>query len=214
MRTTRAFIAGLGTSGSLVAAAGCLFLMASALIVFKGWPGGGISNPTGDLFVRDQPAVAFDVPGPVLVARDAGAAAALVNASPTGPVVVAGVPSGGSSGGFGGSLFGGSSGPGRAVPALPARPGGGRPPLGVRAPVALPGLPSPDPVRSGAADAVQTGTSTAGSTVGAAGGAAGGAVGTVSPSLGQSVGSAGKGAGEAVDGAGKAAGGAVGNGAR
>jgi hypothetical protein len=40
MRSRKAALAGAGSSGSLVAALACLFLVVSAAIVFKGWPGG------------------------------------------------------------------------------------------------------------------------------------------------------------------------------
>ena len=38
MRATRAYIAGFGTAGSLLAGAAILFVFASALVSFKGWP--------------------------------------------------------------------------------------------------------------------------------------------------------------------------------
>jgi hypothetical protein len=40
MRTRKAALAGVGSSGSLVAAVVCVFLLVSAAIVFKGWPDG------------------------------------------------------------------------------------------------------------------------------------------------------------------------------
>ena len=40
MRTRKAALAGVGSSGSLVAAVVCVFLLVSAAIVFKDWPGG------------------------------------------------------------------------------------------------------------------------------------------------------------------------------
>jgi hypothetical protein len=40
MRTTKAALAGAGSSGALVAAVVCLFVALSAVIVFTGWPGG------------------------------------------------------------------------------------------------------------------------------------------------------------------------------
>lgn len=38
MRATRAYIAGFGTSGSLLAGAALMFLFASAFVAFRGWP--------------------------------------------------------------------------------------------------------------------------------------------------------------------------------
>lgn len=208
MRTTRAFIAGLGTSGSLVGAAGCLFLVASALLVFNGWPGGGISNPIGNLFVRDAPAVPFDVPGPTLVARSAGAAASTVAAFPVGPVVGAGGGSLTPTGGGGGSVFVGTTSPSSGVPA-PERPtpGGRRTTAGGPAGPALPGLPvSADPIRSGAGAAVENDAATVGSAVTAATGGAGAAVERANPSGGGSIRGAGQSAGDAASQTGRALG--------
>lgn len=38
VRATRAYMAGFGTSGSLLAAAAALFLLGSAFVAFRGWP--------------------------------------------------------------------------------------------------------------------------------------------------------------------------------
>src|SRR5581483_9429326 len=38
VRATRAYVAGLGTAGSLVAGAAVLFVFASAVVSFRGWP--------------------------------------------------------------------------------------------------------------------------------------------------------------------------------
>lgn len=38
MRATRAYLAGFGTSGSLLAGAALMFLLASAFVAFQGWP--------------------------------------------------------------------------------------------------------------------------------------------------------------------------------
>jgi hypothetical protein len=38
MRTARAYLAGFGTAGSLLAGAALLFVLASALVAFHGWP--------------------------------------------------------------------------------------------------------------------------------------------------------------------------------
>jgi hypothetical protein len=84
MRTKRAFIAGLGTTGSLVAAAACVFLVASAVIAFNGWPA-GFADRVGNIFVNDEPPVAWDQPGTLAVAAGAGAAAGAVAATPAGP---------------------------------------------------------------------------------------------------------------------------------
>ena len=87
MRTTRALIAGFGTTGTLVAAAACVFVVASAVVAFNGWPNLGIGDRIDSLFVKDRPTVAFDSPGPQVVAGTAAVAAGTVAAAPTGPVV-------------------------------------------------------------------------------------------------------------------------------
>jgi hypothetical protein len=46
----------LGTSGSLVAAAVCVFVIASAVIAFKGWPGIGLSG-IRDLVLEQSPPI-------------------------------------------------------------------------------------------------------------------------------------------------------------
>jgi hypothetical protein len=84
MRTKRAFIAGLGTTGSLVAAAACVFLVAGAVIAFNGWPA-GFADRVGNIFVNDEPPVAWDQPGTLAVAAGAGTAAGAVAATPAGP---------------------------------------------------------------------------------------------------------------------------------
>jgi hypothetical protein len=38
MRATRAYVAGFGTAGSLVAGAAIVFVLASAVVAFRGWP--------------------------------------------------------------------------------------------------------------------------------------------------------------------------------
>lgn len=82
MRTTRAFIAGLGTTSSLVAATACAFLLTSALVAFNGWPGGGIGDDIDSLFVHDEP-VTVASSGPEGVAADSTEAAAFVVSSPS-----------------------------------------------------------------------------------------------------------------------------------
>lgn len=46
MRTTRAYLAGLGTAGSIVVGAALVFVLASAVVAFHGWPSAdGIDTP-------------------------------------------------------------------------------------------------------------------------------------------------------------------------
>src|SRR2546423_5266107 len=86
MRTTRALIAGFGTTGTLVAAAACVFVVASAVVAFNGWSSLGIGDRIDSLFVKDRPTVAFDSSGPQVVAGTAAAAAGTVAAAPAGPL--------------------------------------------------------------------------------------------------------------------------------
>ncbi|MGI8594057.1 MAG: hypothetical protein ACR2ML_06780, partial [Solirubrobacteraceae bacterium] len=82
---TRAFIAGLGTTGSLVGAVACAFLVTSALVAFNGWPGGAMTGRIGSQLVGEEPV-------PVVSARPEGAAAGSTEAgeavasTPSGPV--------------------------------------------------------------------------------------------------------------------------------
>jgi hypothetical protein len=85
MRITRAYIAGIGTTGSLVAAAAAVFLVASAVIAFNGWPGTGFADRIDSIFVNDEPAVAWDQAGTAAVATGAGTAAGAVTGTPAGP---------------------------------------------------------------------------------------------------------------------------------
>jgi hypothetical protein len=50
-RGTRAYLAGFGTSGSLVAGAALLFVLASAIVAFRGWPQVGTGPATAALVV-------------------------------------------------------------------------------------------------------------------------------------------------------------------
>lgn len=74
MRTTRAFIAGLGTAGSLVAAVVCAFVVGSAVVAYKGFPGLSPGASTGGLMVDDAPiAVAARRPAPPVRVKTAPA---------------------------------------------------------------------------------------------------------------------------------------------
>lgn len=45
VRATRAYLAGFGTSGSLLAGAALMFVLASAIVAFRGWPQVTAQNP-------------------------------------------------------------------------------------------------------------------------------------------------------------------------
>jgi hypothetical protein len=177
-----------------VAAAAGVFLVGSAVIAFKGWPGTGFTDRIDSLFVNDAPPpVAWDKRGTQVAAASAGTAAAAVAGTAAGPTfgapgVILGDNGGAQRGGTvrlpGGTLV--STGPsGPASVGAPATGGGG----------ALPSLPGPDtsPVQNGAADTVQQTGSTLGNTVrqttGAVGNTVGGPAGDTVTQTGNSVGS-------------------------
>ena len=74
MRATRAYIASLGTTGLLLASAGSLLLVVSALFAFKAWPGSQITDAVDSVAV-DEDDRPFRVSGPEQVALDAAAVA-------------------------------------------------------------------------------------------------------------------------------------------
>lgn len=92
VRASRAYIAGFGTSTVLVASTLLLFLVVSALVAFKAWPGSGLADAVSSLLVDDgRPGLIVD--GPTQVALDAAPAAAAVGAAavPAGPPASGGV---------------------------------------------------------------------------------------------------------------------------
>ena len=54
----RPYIAGFGTSGSLLAVAALLFIVASAMVAFHGWPHVGAQPSPGEAVVSPQRTVA------------------------------------------------------------------------------------------------------------------------------------------------------------
>ena len=54
----RPYIAGFGTSGSLLAVAALLFIVASAMVAFHGWPHVGAQPSRGEVVVSPQRTVA------------------------------------------------------------------------------------------------------------------------------------------------------------
>src|SRR4051794_15363600 len=107
MRTTKAYIASLGTTGVLVASSALLLVVVSALVAFNAWPGG---DPIGGIkgLVVDDREPSLQLTGPARVAADAAPAAAAVAAAPpasaaprapAGAGVVNPVPSAGGPGG-------------------------------------------------------------------------------------------------------------------
>src|SRR6185437_14692486 len=75
VRASRAYLAGFGTTGSLLAGAAVLFLIASAIVSFKGWP--QVGAPSSPVAVN----VAAKAPGASAPSR--AVVAALTSATPT-----------------------------------------------------------------------------------------------------------------------------------
>jgi hypothetical protein len=201
MQSTRAWLASLGAGGSLVAAAACSLLVASAVVAFRsGWPGVRPPSSGPTLTVASHPIVAAGHSGP-------GVKPLIVSAS------LAGRPGGSLSFAAPGRPAGSVG--ARFAPASPAAPGGAHVPGGTQS---ASGGGGPGPGQSQSPGSTSTGTGQAGSgpggqvgqAVGGAGTAAGGAVSGVSPQVGQTVQQAAQSAGQTLGGAGKSAGGAVG----
>ncbi|MFZ0381890.1 MAG: hypothetical protein WAL38_28950, partial [Solirubrobacteraceae bacterium] len=57
-RATRAYLAGIGTSGSLLAGAALMFIVASALVAFHGWPHVGAQPSPAEVVVSPRSASA------------------------------------------------------------------------------------------------------------------------------------------------------------
>jgi hypothetical protein len=70
-----------------------LFLVVSALVAFRAWPGSGIADAVGDLVVKDS-RPALTVAGPSQVALDAAPAAAAVGAAAVPAAATAAAPAG------------------------------------------------------------------------------------------------------------------------
>jgi hypothetical protein len=100
VRATRAYLAGFGTAGSLLAGAAIVFVLASAVVSFRGWPQVGsqatpasvVVNPAGlaHSSSRAGRSLAFAAAAPVAGAAVAGAGAARTGPSTNtgaGPVV-------------------------------------------------------------------------------------------------------------------------------
>lgn len=206
MRTTRALIAGFGTTGTLVAAAACVFVVASAVVAFNGWSSLGIGDRIDSLFVKDTPTAASRLAGPQGVAGTAAAAAGTVAALPTGPVAASPGVGGGRIGpGANRTPGSGTSGDlqtgGGTAGAAGSGSGGGA--------TGVPGVPNPGGATSGVGGAVQNTTHDVGGGLSNTTNQVGQSVGGVNQPLGNSVPQAGSGVGNAVSGLGDSAKGAL-----
>lgn len=191
-RATRAYLAGIGTSGSLLAGAALMFILASALVAFRGWPHVAAQPSPGQVIVSPRPASAS---APSAVGRRlafitaatpaAGARGAIRGA----PLVAGRGPASGTRRTIGTPVS--SSRPpiggGSAAPSTCGGCGAGAAPSPIRvpSPVPLPApVPSPQQVVQQTTGSLGSVVSGVGSTVSSAvqhtTGAVGGAVGTVS----------------------------------
>jgi hypothetical protein len=216
-RATRAYLAGIGTSGSLLAGAAVMFILASAMVAFRGWPHVAAQPAPAEVVVSPRSATAPISP----VARRL----AFITAAPG--------PGGAGAPGAAGHALTGTGrivGSGRrhatGTPTTIARRGGGATVPGAGAggssgsatcgtgscgsnpaPNPIPGATVPRPVQQTVHQVVGTlgnvvggvGT-TLGSTVQRTTSTVGGAVGTLSPTVGGAVSTTGSGAAKAVNG--------------
>ena len=126
----RAYLAGTGATGALIAGAVIVFLSLATYVAFNGMPFGGNGGNTGTEFVSAETSGTPAAAATALAAAPGAVAAAPVPGAPIG----AGGPSaggGGAGGGAGGPngggfLTGGGPGPGGTPPG--GDPGGGGPP--------------------------------------------------------------------------------------
>lgn len=95
VRAARAYLAGFGTTGSLLAGAALMFILASALVAFRGWPHLAVQPSPGEVVVSPRSARS---PGASASARRLAA----VVAAPVGGAGTPAAPGAGRRGGTGG----------------------------------------------------------------------------------------------------------------
>jgi hypothetical protein len=100
MKASRAYIASLGTTGVLVGSSILLLFVVSAIVAFRGWPGGGPGGDLGNLSLGDGGTSAHVI-GPARLAADLAPAAAAVGSVPAGAPQAGGAGTGGPAGGGG-----------------------------------------------------------------------------------------------------------------
>lgn len=143
----RTFIAGLGASGALIAAAGVAALLGVALVAFNGWPSGGVGGDPRAVQAQEVAAAPSRAASEALSTAPAAVAASgtpVSFATPGDPDSVV-APGGG---GGGAPVTGGDGGAGTTTP-------GGTSPGQQVAPV-TPGQPTPPGVLDQVADSVNT----------------------------------------------------------
>src|SRR5947209_18007923 len=89
LRSLRTYLPGFGTAGSLLAGAVLMFIVASALVAFRGWPHVGAQPSPGEVVVSPAPTTATGSPsGRRLALFTAGPAAGI--AAPAAAAAAAG----------------------------------------------------------------------------------------------------------------------------
>jgi hypothetical protein len=227
-RSARGYLAGFGTSGSLLAVAALLFIVASAMVAFRGWPHVGAQPSPGEVVVSPRPTGAAGSP----VSRRLAAISAAPASATAG---TRGAARAGARPGIG--RGGGSAPPGSigrpvtaSIPIGTPNAGGGAVPCSQGCGATAAPVPSPSPVQpvqqavqqtTGALEgvvsragnqvgAVVSGTGNrVGSVVQQGTGAVSGAVHSVSPPAAGAVGGVGSGAAKTVTGATKTIAGAL-----
>src|ERR1700729_1277403 len=89
VRAGRAYFAGFGTTGSLLAGAALMFIVASALVAFRGWPHVATAPSPGEVVISSRPASSTGTPAArrlaFVAATPAAGAAAAGGAGAPGP---------------------------------------------------------------------------------------------------------------------------------
>ena len=211
VRATRSYMAGLGTSGSLVAGAALLFVLGSAIVAFRGWPQVATGPATTSVAAAAQPTAPSHTARRLAAVLRRRGVIATVAAVRTG-----GVRSGATSSGRGGPRTGSgslgsrpggpvtASGKGTSASAGSASASGGCGSSSCSNPQSL-----VTHLSKTVAQQVTDIGSSVGSRLGATSGSVGGSLAPVSPPLANSVQSGGKSAGTAVSGTATTAGNAV-----
>jgi hypothetical protein len=130
MRASRAYIAGFGTAGSLLAGAAVAFVLASAVVAFRGWPQVADQASPASVVLAPRLEASSARSGhlhgiPAGVGRAAGARIAAVIASPTGRVASVQQASGRNASATQNRLPANLSTPSRIAGAAPVKPAAG-----------------------------------------------------------------------------------------
>jgi hypothetical protein len=211
VRATRAYVAGFGTAGSLLAGAAILFVLASAVVSFRGWPQVGSQPSAASVVVKPT-----QVSGTSSTQRRLVAAVAASRAAVAGHSVAQTAPTkrGSSNNGTGSVTIVSRQASswtvhnGRTVPQPPSGPSGGGPPSGGG--TSTGGIGGTVGQTAGSLGGTVTSTgANLGGTVTAVAGTVAGQVGRISPELGGLVSRAGQAVGGTVSSLTGAAGGTL-----